>query len=603
MKQNKQRSSLFDSITWLHILAAIAVSFSFISFWPYLPFSSWLAETTAFVSGLLFSATAFWHVRRSPRFHFSVTSAIFGIAIILCCLGILVNETSYLSTPLLFLAFLTLGFILSMAFDQLKAIQFDFIRPLLWGLLFGGIIQILFSISQALMLLETYTAWSMKMPLWVPHISPQFEAIGWMYQKNQLAHLLIVCSLATGCLYALKRISYSVLIEFLTFSSLTLALTSSRSVFVYAGGILAINFLFKTKNQYLKIYKKVVFGFVGLIILFQLLHPVITPIIASIAPKTSTETAVSRYKEQNFLGFRLLLWKQSLELFSESPWFGVGIGRLPVERAELQAQLPFDINKINSEHYSHAHNLFIHLLTENGLIFTLFVFLSMIFLLHQLLKMPSHIYKRFILLCLFVMFVHSMVEHPLWFAYFLVLFVFMLGYIQTPTWSLDRNSIFNKPLIAICLICLLAVFLCIPDYFRLVRMAYTPFTSPVTENEKQEMNKASRNPLLEPMAQFFYFVRIVDLSDQDLDHKIEVSHKLNQYRPVEIIFFRRAVFLSYAGLHTMALEEIRKGHNLFPKSNDFYMQWLAPIHQEPRLNRIKSQVIEFHNRYGSKPKK
>ena len=117
---------------------------------------------------------------------------------------------------------------------------------------------------------------------------------------------------------------------------------------------------------------------------------------------------------------RLAIWANSLELIAQQPWTGVGLGHFNI--AWTLTPLPGR----PSEAFSHAHNLPLHLVTELGLVLGLAVCVSGLVMLGLAAKRawahegPTRqaVCRRGAWIMLLVVGWHSLLEYPLWYAYF-----------------------------------------------------------------------------------------------------------------------------------------------------------------------------------------
>ncbi len=134
-------------------------------------------------------------------------------------------------------------------------------------------------------------------------------------------------------------------------------------------------------------------------------------VVLTFAPKASVDRVLSAGSsiKSGDLNYRTVIWKTSIEEWKSSPIIGTGVGGL------------YSLLSKRHVNYGWAHNTFIHLLTENGIIgLTLYV-MMIISILYFILRAPFD-EKVFLLSLLLVMLVsqialHTHLQKATWFSY------------------------------------------------------------------------------------------------------------------------------------------------------------------------------------------
>jgi O-antigen ligase len=123
-------------------------------------------------------------------------------------------------------------------------------------------------------------------------------------------------------------------------------------------------------------------------------------------------------------GIRKVAWSQTLVMLSEQPWSGYGILRYPPVFLLHDSGIQVSLN------ISHSHNLFLQLAVDFGLpVACLFSFMMgwVIWRTRANWSTNSGSMAAMILGCLFI---HSLVEFPLWYTYFLLPACWFLGWLS-----------------------------------------------------------------------------------------------------------------------------------------------------------------------------
>ena len=132
----------------------------------------------------------------------------------------------------------------------------------------------------------------------------------------------------------------------------------------------------------------------------------------------------------DFTSARLAIWSNTLALIASHPWFGVGFGEFNL----AWTLTPFPGRP--TEFFDHAHNIVLHFLVELGVPLGLLVVGLFVYALWQALQhaigegreRPDAVpVQRAAFVIVFMVAVHSMLEYPLWYAYFLLPTAFAFG--------------------------------------------------------------------------------------------------------------------------------------------------------------------------------
>jgi O-antigen ligase len=135
----------------------------------------------------------------------------------------------------------------------------------------------------------------------------------------------------------------------------------------------------------------------------------------------------TRAGEVDVSNARFSIWSNALSLIADQPWLGVGFGNFNF----AWTLTPFPDR--NPQFFDHAHNLPLHLAVELGVPLALLVVgllfwgLWQAFVRSRGVPGPEGIARRACFVMVLMMGWHSMLEYPLWYAYFLLPTAFMWG--------------------------------------------------------------------------------------------------------------------------------------------------------------------------------
>lgn len=222
-------------------------------------------------------------------------------------------------------------------------------------------------------------------------------------QPNNMATFHFMGLIAILYLNYVKRLHYIALLLLTTLLVYSIVLSQSRTVWV--SYILVFLFTVIYFRDKVFILKLITIGliYIGLNVIFSLLN---------------TPTVLERSVSSNG---RLEIWQHMLYAISQNPYFGYGWYQTDI--AQLEGVLLFK----NAGYLSSAHNIFLDLMLWNGIPLSLFIiaacFFILLFIFHSLKNSQDFI----LFLSITPILGHSLLEFPLFYAFFLIPFAFILG--------------------------------------------------------------------------------------------------------------------------------------------------------------------------------
>ncbi len=132
-------------------------------------------------------------------------------------------------------------------------------------------------------------------------------------------------------------------------------------------------------------------------------------------------------ESQDYSSGRWSIWRDTLALIARNPWFGVGFGEF-----NLAWTLTPSADR-NPQFFDHTHNLALHLAVELGIPLALLVLgllawgLWQAFARSRRIDGSEGVARRAALVMVLLMALHSQLEYPLWYAYFLLPTAFAWG--------------------------------------------------------------------------------------------------------------------------------------------------------------------------------
>ena len=287
-----------------------------------------------------------------------------------------------------------------------------------WGLIIGGGLNTLFAIQQT---------WSISTLLNdVVVVGRAGAGYGNLAQTNHLASYLGIGLASVLYLLATNRIRLILAVGIGAWLVFGLSLSASRSAWLFLFALLALGGVWFYKQRTMSSVRVAALACLYLI-LFACLQ---WTLAESAGLMTASQRLVS---EGRGLDIRLVYWRHAFQMFIDNPLFGVGYQNFAWANFELVA---VDVAQgvalpaaLHSTAVNNAHNVIMQLLAEFGVPGVLVTGVFLFWISQQLKKKwtPERWWGWAIL---FILGVHSMLEFPLWYAYFGAVFAVVLGLLQ-----------------------------------------------------------------------------------------------------------------------------------------------------------------------------
>ncbi len=294
--------------------------------------------------------------------------------------------------------------------------------PFAMALLAAALLSALLGFLQWLSLTEVLTTAAM-------HIEPGERVMANLGQPNQLASLLLMGMVALAFIFEQRGIGRSGLFLAAAFMTWVIVLTGSRTAILSALAIVLFLLLKKRYKGDSLPPRFLVIWFAGFVLAI-LAAPSIHEFLLLSDGRNVALT------DQNG---RALIWQQTIAAIADAPWLGYGWNQTPVAQATGALQHPGVL------FFSNAHNLVLDLCAWVGLPLGIALSAACAYWFFTRIKRarsPEAVYAMAMLLPVAV---HSMLEFPFAYAYFLLTAGFLIGVVEAWTvrarpWNLPGRA-------------------------------------------------------------------------------------------------------------------------------------------------------------------
>ena len=384
-------------------------------------------------------------------------------------------------------------------------------------------------------------------------------------QPNHFAHYIALGLISLGLLLS-RRILRAAPVLLLTLPLLfVLVLSGSRTAGLYLIAIAVLAYWWQRKNR----TDKVLLHYALLLLLgFALMHWVVQ--LPWLAGTSGSVTTVQRLLgEVGSGGIRLYLWRESWNIFTDFPLLGAGFGQFAWQHFLLLPQL--QSSQINGL-YNNAHNIIMQFAAEMGTMGLLILFGTLFAWLGQIVRVQLTIYHWWGYAALSVIGIHSLLEYPLWYAYFLGIAAIILGMLDERVVQIKLHSRARIAVIATLLFGFITLMQLFYGY-RALEYAFAlrphPASAATTNytNTVQEIRTTLQimpaKLLLKPYTELLMSGWIESNAEQ-LKSKRELNTRAMRFAPIASLVYREAWLLALADKQSEARMQIERAIWSYP---------------------------------------
>jgi len=293
------------------------------------------------------------------------------------------------------------------------------------------------------------------------------------------------------------------------------------------------------------------------------------------------------FQEISGTDIRLRLIAAAWHQFLAAPLFGNGIGSLPWGLFLANEQSTPDWAPGVAEH---AHNLVLQLLAEFGLVAPLLAVVVLALWARRFLALRWRLQHVWIAAILGVAALHSLLEYPLWYGFFLGIVALVLGMADETTLDVD-NGQRGALLVAAIVIGAIAPLAGLRQDYAILETTLNRRGSVANFHTTiADLMQLQRNSLLAPHVLVTLAVSM-DANRQQLEDKIAVCTLAQRFAPSRHIVFKCGVLLALADREDEAETQIRRALAAFPTERAALEKELTNMAaQEPQLEPLRRFV-------------
>lgn len=422
---------------------------------------------------------------------------------------------------------------------------------------------------------------------------------GNLAQPNHFANYIALGLISLGLLFQQRKLKSRYVIPLAIPLLFVMTLSGSRSSWLYMLLMVCLAWWSARRDATLRPLLR----YSALLIVgFGLMHLIVQ--ISFMAGADNGTTTVQRLLAYNGGGdtggsVRLYLWHEAWLIFMQSPLLGVGFGQFAWHHFQLLPLLhPSNISGL----YNNAHNLVFQLAAEAGIAGLLALFVSLGVWFYGLRRVSFSAAHWWGYSALGVLAIHSLLEYPLWYTYFLAVAAVLLGAFDETRYRLVIPKLWRLAQLAILLLGLVSLIQLRNDYRQLKGTLVIDSASDATEANRrirENLLAIQGGSLLSPYAEML----ILSLAEVNADHlkqKIALGENVMHFDPIAQAVYRQTFFLAQDGQLEQAKRLLEQAVWSYPDNRDAHqlLQNLAekdPAHFSALLE-FALQKEQEHNR-------
>ena len=330
---------------------------------------------------------------------------------------------------------------------------------------------------------------------------------------------------------------------------------------------------------------------------FALMHLVVQlPFIGGAGNSTNTVERLYRELLSNDAGasstvwMKFYLWHEAWLMFTQSPWLGVGLGQFAWHHLQLLPELR--ANYIFG-FYNNAHNLIFQFAAEAGIGGLLALLGSTGIWLYGLRNATVTEAHWWGYTVLGVLTIHSFLEYPLWYAYFVAIAAILLGAFDETRYFLKLHNFGRMGLAIVLLLGLLSLVQSQIGYQQLKRtLAISESGDSASLQVRENLLALQRGgTLLSPYAELYIHLNSEVTTDR-IKEKIARGSDVVRYVPIAPVLYRQAFFLAQDGQLARAKHLLEQAIWSYPDNHDAHLLLLSLAEKDPAHF---SPLLEFAN--------
>lgn len=271
---------------------------------------------------------------------------------------------------------------------------------------------------------------------------------------------------------------------------------------------------------------------------------------------------------------RIGAWRAAWVIALEHPLLGAGWGAFAANFYDYAAghDAPAGL-------YNNAHNIVLHLFAETGLVGATLLLAPLLIAAGPMVRGRRDGGRWWLLAGLAVIAIHSLLEYPLWYAYFLGIAALLLGMMPTPGFvpRLARlGRLFAAGVIGIGTFNVVFLW---TDYRELEGVYLVAVKQDRKADLAQTVMRLHRNSLLTPYVELAAAYPL-SVEGQNLAWRLQLVDRTARFSPLPVLVYKRVLLLALANQVAEAESQLARARRAYPAAPAGFERELARLAQQ-----------------------
>ncbi|MDD4929485.1 MAG: Wzy polymerase domain-containing protein [Gallionella sp.] len=297
---------------------------------------------------------------------------------------------------------------------------------------------------------------------------------------------------------------------------------------------------------------------------------------------------------------RLYLWHETWLIFKESPWLGAGFGQFAWQHFQLGPVLR-QTSIVGL--YNNAHNLIFQFAAEAGVAGLTVLFTGIGLWLNGIRRAAMSAARWWGYAILGVLAIHSLLEYPLWYVYFLAVAAILLGALDETRYRLELRNIGRMSVATMLLLGFLSL-LQLKSGYQLLKdtLAIRPASGNVSaafERTRDGLVAVHGNSLLLPLSELF-LSSYAQVNEDRLETKLALNTRVIRFVPIAPVVYRQAFLLAQSGQSVQAKQVLEQAIWAFPTDAGAHQELVKLAQKDPaHFSALLEFALKTEQEYAS----
>ena len=404
-------------------------------------------------------------------------------------------------------------------------------------------------------------------------------------QSNHLANYLAMGLASAVFLWRDGKLNRWVALTVVVLLLFALALTGSRSSWLYLGGFALLGWVWGSRSSVAgyALFKAAL----GMLLLFAAMQWLAH--LSLMQGVSGTITPHERlFQLASGVDIRLGLWREALQIWLAHPFVGAGFGQFAwqyfmgaSEFAIAQAPNVLQPSPLAGEMYNHSHNLLMQIAAEFGAVGLALLLAGAGYCLASCVRQPASLAGWWVAAVLAVLMIHSLLEYPLWYAPFLGIAAILIGATEVHTLRLKLSGLMRFAFGVMLLLGWISLVRIADSYSQLEGLFRAGQPAPSVQEINRVLQHVQRESMLTPYSDFAYAAAITP-SRTYIDDQLFLNSAVMRFAPTHDVAYRQAVLLALAGRSADAQVMLKRSLAVYPGTAENFLAETSELEPEMR---------------------